>query len=647
MLKFGLLLILNELILCLAGSNFYIDYDNNTYVKNGKPYRYISGAMHYFRVPQEYWRDRMLKMKVSGLTAIQTYIEWSSHQPQPDQFIFSDNLDIEKYFQTAADLGLDVILRPGPYIDAERDFGGLPFWLLKDPSINLRTSDPKFFEPVKKWYQKLFQLIEKYLHKNGGPIILIQVENEYGSYGTQTSNCDKKYLSDLRDLILQLVGDDVVLFTTDGNWDQVVQCGQIQNVYATVDFGSGTNVNQSFEVQRRFEPKGPLVNSEYYSGWIDHWQEAHSVVPADAVDKTLDEILSVGANVNIYMFHGGTSFGLKSGSNGPPFAPNPTSYDFNAPVSESGDLTQKYWTLRNRIGKYSVLPDIPSGFMNVSKKGDYGSLHMNYVGHVMDMRNIFKYYGVHKYPMSFEDLNQEAGLMLYETKVSGLFRDPAMLNLTGLADRAYIYVNSRFVGILSRAEDMFILPVQIHDGDDLAIIVENQGRLCYGPQMKDRKGLTQNITLGANILTDWRMSGLPFDAEFNTLLDERLDVYQMVRAGKYGRASLDARMTLWSSVIQLPHDRSLYDTFVKLPGWHKGILMINGKVVGRYWPVAGPQVTLYVPKSLLKPFPDYNKITIFEQDGIDCYPTCTIEFVTTPILNKPTPSLAHNYKSFN
>merc|ERR1719317_733475 len=260
---------------------------NNTFLRNGSPHRYVSGSMHYFRVPQDMWEDRMKKMRLAGLNTLQTYVEWSSHEPAPGQYVFGGGLNISHYIATAQKLGLDVILRPGPFIDAERDFGGLPSWLLKDgDNIKLRTKDKNFMDRVTVWYGRLFKELNEYLFKNGGPIIMVQVENEYGSYGLQTGHCDKEYLAMLRDLVLNNVGPDVLLFSTDGAGSDMVMCGKVPNVYATVDFGCGANVEQAFSTQRLFEPSGPLVNSEYYPGWLDHWQSPHAKVGTDCVVTT-------------------------------------------------------------------------------------------------------------------------------------------------------------------------------------------------------------------------------------------------------------------------------------------------------------------------------------------------------------------------
>ena len=486
---------------------------NNTFLRNGSPHRYVSGSMHYFRVPQDMWEDRMKKMRLAGLNTLQTYVEWSSHEPAPGQYVFGGGLNISHYIATAQKLGLDVILRPGPFIDAERDFGGLPSWLLKDgDNIKLRTKDKNFMDRVTVWYGRLFKELNKYLFKNGGPIIMVQVENEYGSYGLQTGHCDKEYLAMLRDLVLKNVGPDVLLFSTDGAGSDMVMCGKVPNVYATVDFGCGANGEQAFSTQRLFEPSGPLVNSEYYPGWLDHWQSHHAKVGTDCVVTTLDTMLSMGASVNIYMFHGGTSFGFTAGSNNPPFAATPTSYDYDAPLTEAGDLTHKFWAIRGTVGKYLPLPDIPQDLVNVTEKGAYGKVEMKFVSTLFDSLGMMT--GVRnrsELPRTFEMLGQSQGLMIYTTQVDKLHTDPVVLHVPGVRDRGYVFVDDQPSGVLSRSEQIFSLPLQILPGQKLSIVVENQGRICYGSNLADMKGIVGNVSLGEKVVTGWDMTGVPLD----------------------------------------------------------------------------------------------------------------------------------------
>uniref|UniRef100_A0ABM5GPV0 Beta-galactosidase isoform X2 n=1 Tax=Pogona vitticeps TaxID=103695 RepID=A0ABM5GPV0_9SAUR len=338
----------------LSQRSFEIDYNRNSFLKDGKAFRYISGSIHYSRIPQYYWKDRLLKMKMAGLDAIQTYVPWNFHESEPGVYSFTGDRDLEYFLQLADDVGLLVILRAGPYICAEWDMGGLPAWLLEKESIVLRSSDSDYLTAVGRWMGILLPKMKLHLYQNGGPIIMVQVENEYGSYFA----CDFDYLRYLQNLFRQYLGNEVVLFTTDGASKNFLRCGTLQGLYSTVDFGPGSNVTAAFLTQRLSEPKGPLVNSEFYTGWLDHWGHKHFTIPSSIVAKSLNEILASGANVNMYMFIGGTNFGYWNGAN-MPYLAQPTSYDYDAPLSEAGDLTEKYFAIREVISMYKEIPEGP------------------------------------------------------------------------------------------------------------------------------------------------------------------------------------------------------------------------------------------------------------------------------------------------
>ncbi|XP_032786676.2 beta-galactosidase [Daphnia magna] len=620
--------------------NFSIDYANNQFIKDGKPFRYVSGAMHYFRVPFQYWPDRMRKMRASGLNALETYVEWVSHEPQPGSYVFEGNLDIESYLQLAQNFNLSVILRPGPFIDAERDMGGLPFWLMAvDPSIKLRTMDKSYVASVEKWFSVLLPKIKPYLYNNGGPIITVQVENEYGSY----SACDRDYTSWLRDLIRKHLGNDVVLFSTDGDGDGYLQCGKIPGVYATVDFGAGANALEAFKPQRHFELAGPRVNSEFYPGWLDLWGEPHSKVDKRDVAKTLDDMLALNASVSMYMFHGGTSFGFTSGalpSN--TYTPCITSYDYDAPLNEAGDPTEKYFSIRDVISKYLPLPDFPAPGPN--PKAAYGFVHLHYVAHLWDILST-PIAGplVHSIsPLTFEALGQANGYVLYCTKLHGHFPDPALLEIKGLADRAYIYIDMEFVGVLSRSGSLFSIPVQAADNQKLCILVENQGRIAYGSGIKDFKGLTSQVTINGRILVDWTHRPLPFN--------DTVKLDWLNKLEKKQGFPIKGTLSLFSGSFAIRRNESkMADTFLSLSGWHKGVVFLNGINLGRYWPVQGPQVTLYVPKYFLRAWPSKNRLIILEQDRSPCNENvldCVVEFVAKPVLDGDTPAKKSSIKLF-
>lgn len=612
---------------------FSVDYKNDCFLKDGEPFRYISGSIHYSRIPRVYWKDRLLKMYMAGLNAIQTYIPWNYHEESPGQYNFSGERDLQYFLQLAQDIGFLVILRPGPYICAEWEMGGLPAWLLNNKNIVLRSSDKDYLSAVDTWMAKLLPMIKPFLYQNGGPIITVQVENEYGSYFA----CDYNYLRHLTQLFRSYLGDDVVLFTTDGGSVGYLKCGSIQGLYATVDFGTGANVTAAFEAQRHAEPHGPLVNSEFYTGWLDHWGFHHSVVSADAVAKSLNEILLKGANVNLYMFIGGTNFGYWNGAN-EPYDAQPTSYDYDAPLTEAGDLTKKYFAIQNVIKMYRKIPEGP--IPPTTPKFAYGTVKLHKLETVSEALEKLSYSGPIRslYPLTFIDLNQALGYVLYRTILPVNCSKPTPLSspLNGVHDRAYVSVDGVAMGVLERNKAITV-NVTGHARSQVDVLVENMGRINYGKGINDFKGLVTNMTLSADVLTDWTMYSLSID--------------QAVSQGLLGRSvssdpSPPAKFSLptfYGGSFVIPDGIPDFpqDTYIKLPNWRKGQIWINGFNLGRYWPARGPQVTLFVPSNILSTAAP-NNITVLELEAAPCGSgLCTVEFTDTPILD--TTYLSSNY----
>ncbi|XP_049622428.1 beta-galactosidase [Suncus etruscus] len=612
---------------------FKIDYEHNRFLKDGQPFRYISGSIHYSRVPRFYWKDRLLKMKMAGLNAIQTYIPWNFHEPLPGNYQFSGDQDVEYFIRLAQELDLLVILRPGPYVCAEWDMGGLPAWLLDKKSIVLRSTDPDYIEAVDKWLGVLLPKMKPLLYQNGGPIITVQVENEYGSYFA----CDYDYLRFLLKRFRYYLGEDVVLFTTDGASEKFLQCGALQGMFATVDFGTGDNITNAFLQQRKSEPKGPLINSEFYTGWLDHWGQAHSTVHTSAVTSSLSDILAQGANVNLYMFIGGTNFAYWNGAN-MPYQAQPTSYDYDAPLSEAGDLTDKYFAVRDVIGKYEKLPD---GFIPPSTpKFAYGRILMKKLTTVEDALGVLCPGGPTKnlYPLTFNQVKQYFGFMLYRTTLPQNYSDPTPLSTTGgVHDRAYIAVDGTPQGILERI-GVWTLNITGNAGATLDILVENMGRINYGSGINDFKGLVQNLTLGSSVLMNWTI--FPLDTE--EAVRSHLGGWEDHDSGRHLRASAHSstymlptfyvgNFSIPTGIPDLPQD-----TYMLFPGWTKGQVWINGFNLGRYWPAKGPQMTLFVPRNILVTSAP-NNITLLELEGAPCRDYdpqhCTVEFVDKPVIS--------------
>ncbi|KTF94703.1 hypothetical protein cypCar_00002080 [Cyprinus carpio] len=574
-------LCLLPIIFVLADSrSFSIDYKNNCFRKDGKPFQYISGSIHYSRIPREYWKDRLLKMYMTGLNAIQVYVPWNFHETLQGVFNFAGDRDLEYFLNLANQTGLLVILRPGPYICAEWEMGGLPAWLLQKPNIILRSADTEYLKATSVWFGVLLTKMRPWLYQNGGNIISVQVENEYGSYFA----CDYNYMRHLHNLFRLFLGEDVILFTTDGNTDKEMICGTLEGLYATIDFGTDTNITAAFIRQRRFEPKGPLVNSEFYTGWLDHWGDKHASVDTVKVSKMLGEMLSMGASVNMYMFEGGTNFGYWNGADHDTrFRSVVTSYDYNAPLSEAGDPTDKLLAIRDVIKNFRDIPVGPMppatpkfayGFVTLQKLSVIAGLSLCYV-------NCVQYYGS----------------MLYRTTLPRNVPEPTPLisPLNGIHDRAYVSVN----GV----------------SKPLVWVMLTQ---CFVLIM----GLLGNLILGNDVLTDWSIYPLDIDtAVANGWL-------QAGHSGS-GMEAGDGPM-IYSGTLK-PTGLA-WDTFVKLNGWTKGQVWVNGVNLGRYWPQRGPQQTLYVPGPFLSATQP-NNITVLELERAPSHRR--ILFMDRPQLNSP------------
>lgn len=660
---FWLLLLILILVLSSSSSfaqansnnrSFTIDYNRDTFLLDGKPFRYISGSIHYFRIPNELWRDRLQKIRGGGYNTIQFVVDWSLHEPKQQQQPLGDNynfrgrLNLLEFIQTAQDVGLYILLRPGPYICAERNGGGLPYWLYRiHPDIQLRSSDPKYLNYVDRWFDKLLPMIRPYLIQNGGPILMTQIENEYGSFGVQTGHCDAEYLIHLRDKVRQHFGEDHLLYTTDGASSELLQCDTIPGVYPTVDFGPGQNVSQAFQVQRSVTPRGgPFVNSEYYSGWLDYWGTPHSKVSVNRSIDTLREILEYGANVNVYMAHGGTSFGFEAGANLVPlFSPEPTSYDYDAPISEAGDLTNKYFAFQELFSNYGVVgvsSDLGAVIKQQAPKGNYGTVQMRFVASIFSIQNttLAPLWGngtTSSHTKTFEEVDQNTGFVLYETIIPRRVADPVRLQVFGLRDRATVFVQKAFQGILSRTDElddgsvsMPLLPL-VNKGDTLSILVENQGRIGYGASIKEFKGLTGKVTLGNIELKNWTMYNMPLD-DLEALHAGVLENERQQPAAVVGPASF------WRGSFEIPNcntNTTPRDTFLKLgKGWGKGVAWINNVNLGRYWPGVGPQETLYVPGPYLMGC--NHTITLFELESVPALKV--VDLVDTPQIDGPTPT---------
>lgn len=565
-----------------------IKIKNEGFLLNNKIVRILSGAIHYFRVVPPYWEDRLLKLKACGFNTVETYIPWNLHEPRPGQFIFDGMADVVSFVNLADRLGLLVILRPSPYICSEWDFGGLPSWLLNIHGMKLRCFNRPFLERVDSYYDILIPKLKPLLYTNGGPVIALQIENEYGSYGN-----DKRYLEYLKDGLINR-GIDVPLFTSDGPEDQMLQGGTINGVLKTVNFGS--NPSQAFFKLAEYQDGLPLMCMEFWNGWFDHWGEEHHIRDAGEVADVLDEVLAAGASVNFYMFHGGTNFGFYNGANhSDKYEPTVTSYDFNCLLDEAGDPTEKYFSVRRVIGKYETLPESP---MPANKeKMDYGKVCLTQKAGLFENLINLSYPNMSTCPESMETYNQDYGFILYETNVTGPVEDGSLI-IKEVHDRALVFQDEGYVGTIERwNRDSSPLKLNIpRSGARLRILVENMGRINYGPCLFDRKGITDSVMLNNKILFSWTVYTLPI----NNLSGLRFD-----------KPDFGTGPSFYKGILKV-HEYG--DTFLYLDGWTKGAAYVNGFNLGRYWKI-GPQKALYVPAPFLKE--GDNEVVIFELHGMD------------------------------
>ncbi|HEY9328709.1 MAG TPA: beta-galactosidase family protein [Streptomyces sp.] len=568
-----------------------LQIDDGGFTLGGEPFRLLSGGLHYFRVHPGQWEDRLRKARLMGLNTVETYVPWNLHQPRPGEFRTDDGLDIARFLDLAAAEGLHVLLRPGPYICAEWEGGGLPSWLLAEPGIQLRTRDPRFLHAVDDYFDRLLTPLRSYMATRGGPVLAVQVENEYGAFGDDTS-----YLEHLADS-LRRNGVDVPLFTCDQPAD--LARGRLPGVLATANFGSRSA--QSLAELRAQQPVGPLMCTEFWIGWFDRWGSRHVVRDAGDAARELDELLATGASVNFYMFHGGTNFGFTNGANDKhTYRPTVTSYDYDAPLDESGDPTEKFTAFREVIAKYAPVPDrpVPPRGPKLSRT----SVALTESAGLLECAQVLGAAVEAPRPLTMEQLGQDFGFVLYETALASA--GPALLEVENVRDRAQFFVDGLPVGVLERESHEHALTVTApRAGSTLGVLVENQGRVNYGPGIHDRKGLLGKVLLDGDDVTGWTsrplpltdLSALPFTAGAQP-------------AGPaFHRGSFD---------VEAPAD-----AFLHLDGWTKGNVWINGFALGRYWS-RGPQNSLYVPAPVLRA--GANEIVVLELHA--CHRSRTVEF---------------------
>jgi len=557
---------------------------DSVFLLDHRPFQMISGEMHYSRIPREAWRQRMRMAKAMGLNTIGTYVFWNIQEPEKGKFDFSGNNDIAAFVKTAQQEGLWVVLRPSPYVCAEWEFGGYPYWLQNEKGLVVRSKERKYLNEYKRYLMALGKQLAPLQVNHGGNILMIQVENEYGSYGA-----DKEYLAINRS-IFQEAGFDGLLYTCDPANDLAKGC--LPGLLPAIN---GIDNPQKIRqlVGKYNNGKGPYYVAEWYPAWFDWWGSPHHVVPPEKYTAQLDTMLSAGISVNMYMFHGGTTRGFMNGANfndKNPYEPQISSYDYDAPLDEAGNATPKFMAFRSVIQKHllpgETLPDVPAAkpVVSIDEIQFTGATSLfDILSHPVQSRRL----------LTFEDLHQAYGFVLYRTRLKG--GAGGKLVLKGLRDYALVFINGKRAGILDRRLGDSSLNVEMPGGMvTLDILVENLGRINFGPYLlKNKKGITQQVLFNDQELVNWQMFSLPF-TDVNSI-KRTAGVNRYPDAPVIRRGNFNLRET--------------GDAYLDMSKWGKGVVWVNGYNLGRYWNV-GPQQTIYVPGEWLKP--GNNEIVVLE-----------------------------------
>lgn len=606
------LLILISISAFSQKSNKSFEIKDGHFWLNGKQFAIYSGEMHYPRVPSQYWKHRLQMMKAMGLNAVTTYVFWNYHEESLGKWNFSGEKDLQKFIKTAQEVGLYVIIRPGPYVCAEWEFGRYPWRLQKDKNLEIRTDNKAFLKECEKYIHQLAKQIIPLQINNGGSIIMVQAENEFGSYVAQRKDISleqhRKYSHKIKDLLVRS-GISVPFFTSDAS--SLFKGGSIEGALPTANGESNIETLKK-SINEYHGGKGPYMVAEYYPGWLDHWAEPFVRVSTEDVVKQTELYLKNGISFNYYMIHGGTNFDFTSGANydkDHDIQPDITSYDYDAPISEAGWTTPKYDALRNVFQNLNKekLPEVPKP-MKVITFSDI-KLKTTSLFDIIDQQ---KSISADK-PLTFEDLNTGHGYILYRRKFDS--DQKGKLEIKGLRDYANIYINQAWKGELNRYYKKYDLEIDIKKGETLDIIVENMGRINYGAEIvHNLKGIISPVIINGNEINgNWKMYPLPFD-KFPKINYKVRDIAINTPALKEGEFTLE----------------ETGDTFLDMRKFGKGIVFVNGKNIGRYWSKVGPQLTLYVPGVWLNK--GKNTIQIFEQ--INENNTSEISSIKTPILDQ-------------
>lgn len=579
-LSLGMVCLLVTAFICSCQSSQTggtFEVGKNTFLLNGKPFVVKAAEVHYPRIPEPYWEQRILSCKALGMNTLCLYVFWNLHEQQPGKFDFSGNKDIAKFCRLAQKHGMYVIVRPGPYVCAEWEMGGLPWWLLKKGDVQLRTLDPYYMERVGIFMNEVGKQLADLQISRGGNIIMVQVENEYGSYGT-----DKPYVSAIRDLVKKAGFTDVPLFQCD--WSSNFTNNALDDLLWTVNFGTGANIDEQFKKLKSLRPETPMMCSEFWSGWFDHWGRKHETRDAAIMVSGIKDMLDRNISFSLYMTHGGTTFGWWGGANNPAYSAMCSSYDYDAPISEAGWTTPKYYQLRDLLKQYlpegEVLPEPPAQYSVISvpaiTEWEIAPLFDN-LPQAKQSEDIK--------PMEMFD--QGWGSILYRTTLKEDAK--GILHIDEVHDWAQVFANGKLLGRLDRRRGEFTLPLKetLKKGTRLDILVEAMGRVNFDKSIHDRKGITNKVEVvnGEQVkeLKGWEVYNLPLFYEF--VSQKNYQAGKPVDGPAYYKATFRLNKT--------------GDTFLDMQTWGKGMVWVNGHAMGRFWEI-GPQQTLYMPGCWLK-----------------------------------------------
>ena len=585
---------------------------DKTFLLGGEPFVVKAAELHYPRIPRPYWEHRIRMCRALGMNTICMYVFWNIHEQSEGRFDFTGQNDIAEFCRLAQKNGMYVIVRPGPYVCAEWEMGGLPWWLLKKKDVRLREQDPYFMERVELFMKKVGEQLAPLTIQNGGPIIMVQVENEYGSYGQ-----DKPYVSAIRDIVRRSGFSDVALFQCD--WASNFTKNGLDDLVWTMNFGTGANIDDQFKKLRELRPTSPLMCSEYWSGWFDKWGARHETRPAERMVRGIDEMLSKGISFSLYMTHGGTSFGHWAGANSPGFQPDVTSYDYDAPISEAGHVTPKFHKLRALLQQHATapLPEPPAPPPVITVP----PFALDRAVSLFDALPAPKTAEAIR-PM--EAFGQGWGAILYATTLPRAAKKGETLTLDEAHDWAQVFADGRLLARLDRRkkEFAFALPADLPAGTRLDILVEAMGRVNFGASIHDRKGITKQVRLGDDVLTGWQVFNLPPEHAFAA-----------ATAAKPGAHPTGP--AYWVGAFDLA---AVGDTFLDLRDWGKGMVWVNGHPLGRFWEI-GPQQTLYLPGCWLRE--GRNEVIVLDLKGPR---SPTLQGLGQPILDQLRGNLSDTHR---